>query len=104
MHCFASDMAMAKKALELGLHLAFGGLITFSNLSDLRQVVKKVPMDRLLIETDAPYLTPSPYRGKRNEPLYVKHVAEKIAEIKGMSLEEVADITSQNAIKIYDLG
>ena len=103
MHCFASDKKMARKALDLGLYLAFGGLITFSNLDNLRSIVKDVPLDRLLVETDAPYLTPDPYRGKRNEPLYVKHVAEKIAEIKNISLQEVAETTTKNAEKIYKL-
>ena len=104
MHCFASDVKMAKEALDLGLYLAFGGLITFSNLDNLRRVVKNVPMDKMLIETDAPYLTPDPYRGKRNEPLYVKYVAEKIAEIKDLSLEEVAEITTRNAERIYNIN
>ncbi len=103
MHCFASDKKMAKEILDLGFYIAFGGLITFKNLSDLREVVKEVPLDRLLIETDSPYLTPEPHRGKRNEPAYVKFVAEKIAEIKGISVEEVAKVTTENAKKVYNI-
>lgn len=103
MHCFASDKKMAKEILDLGFYIAFGGLITFKNLRDLREVVKEVPKDRLLIETDSPYLTPEPHRGKRNEPAYVKFVAEKIAEIKGISVEEVAKVTTENAKKAYNL-
>ena len=103
MHCFASDKKLANEVLDLGFYLAFGGLITFKNLQDLRDVVKDVPLDRMLLETDAPYLTPEPYRGKRNEPLYVKYVAEKVAEIKGISLEKVAQKTSENAKAVYNL-
>lgn len=103
MHCFASDKKMAKEILDLGFYIAFGGLITFNNLEDLREVVKEVPINKIIVETDAPYLTPDPYRGKRNEPLYVKYIAEKIAEIKDLSLEEVAEITTKNAKKVYNI-
>ncbi len=103
MHCFASGKKMAKEVLNLGFHLAFGGLITFKNLSDLREVVSEVPLEKLLLETDSPYLTPDPYRGKRNEPLYVKYVAEKVAEIKDISVEEVAKKTTFNAKKVYNI-
>ena len=82
--------------------LAFGGVITFNSAWELRNVVKAVPLDRILIETDCPYLTPDPYRGKRNEPSYLKLVAEQIALIKGLSVEEVAEITSGNARKVYN--
>lgn len=103
MHCFASDKKMAKEILDLGFYIAFGGLITFENLANLREVVKEVPMNKILVETDAPYLTPDPYRGKRNEPLYVKYVVEKIAEVKGLSEEEVAKKTTENAKKVYNI-
>jgi len=103
MHCFASDKKMAREILDLGFYIAFGGLITFKNLNNLREVVKEVPINKILVETDAPYLTPDPYRGKRNEPLYVKYVAEKIAEIKGLSKEEIAKKTTQNAKKVYNI-
>ncbi len=103
MHCFASDKKMAREILDLGFYIAFGGLITFKNLNNLREVVKEVPINKILVETDAPYLTPDPYRGKRNEPLYVKYVAEKISEIKGLSKEEIAKKTTQNAKKVYNI-
>lgn len=103
MHCFASDKKMAKEILDLGFYIAFGGLITFKNLANLREVVKEVPMNKILVETDAPYLTPDPYRGKRNEPLYVKYVVKKIAEVKGLSEEEVAKKTTENAKKVYNI-
>jgi len=103
MHCFASDKKMASEILDLGFYIAFGGLITFKNLNNLREVVKEVPINKILVETDAPYLTPDPYRGKRNEPLYVKYVAEKISEIKGLSKEEIAKKTTQNAKKVYNI-
>ena len=101
MHCFSGSLAMAKNCLALGFFLAFGGVITFTNAVELRNVVKTVPLERILIETDCPYLTPHPHRGKRNEPAYVKLVAEQIVLIKGITLEEVAAITSENAGKIY---
>jgi len=103
MHCFASDKKMAREILDLGFYIAFGGLITFKNLNNLREVVKEVPINKILVETDAPYLTPDPYRGKRNEPLYVKYVVEKIAEIKNLSKEEVDKKTTQNAKKVYNI-
>ncbi|MFW6306871.1 MAG: TatD family hydrolase, partial [Bacillota bacterium] len=103
MHCFGSGSEMAEKCLEMGFYLAFGGVCTFNNASETREVINKVPLDRILIETDSPYLTPVPYRGKRNEPKYVRSVAEKIAEIKGLELKDVAEKTTENAIKVYNL-
>ncbi|MFW6029611.1 MAG: TatD family hydrolase [Halanaerobiales bacterium] len=103
MHCFGSDLKMARECLDLGLYLAFGGVITFKNAGKLRDVVKEVPLERILIETDSPYLTPVPFRGQRNEPKFVRFVAEKIAEIKDISLIEVAETTTANAIKVYNL-
>ncbi|MFW6265120.1 MAG: TatD family hydrolase [Bacillota bacterium] len=103
MHCFGSGLEMARECLELGLYLAFGGVITFKNAAELRDVVKEVPLERILIETDSPYLTPVPFRGQRNEPKFVRFVAEKIAEIKDITLIEVAETTTANAIKVYDL-
>ena len=103
MHCFASGKKMAEEVLNLGFHLAFGGLITFKSLNDLRDVVSEVPLEKLLLETDSPYLTPDPYRGKRNEPLNVKYVAEKVADIKGISVEEVAKKTTYNAKNVYNI-
>lgn len=103
LHCFGSDLKMARECLELGLYLAFGGVITFKNAEELRRVVKEIPLDRILVETDSPFLTPVPFRGRRNESDYVRYVAEKIAEIKGMSIEELAKITSANAVRVYNL-
>jgi len=103
MHCFGSTLEMAQYYLDLNLYLAFGGVITFKNADELRGVVTEVPLDRMLLETDCPYLTPVPHRGKRNEPLYIKYVAEKIAEIRGLSVEDIAGITGRNAIRFYGL-
>ncbi|MFW6287620.1 MAG: TatD family hydrolase [bacterium] len=103
MHCFGSGLKMAIECLDMGMYLAFGGVSTFKNADDLREVIKAVPLDRILLETDSPYLTPEPFRGKRNEPRYVRFVAEKIAEIKSLDLIEVAETTTSNAIKVYGL-
>lgn len=106
-HCFSGDAWLAKDALDLGFFLSFSGVITFQNAAMLRDIVKTVPMDRLLIETDCPYLTPVPHRGKRNEPAYVRQVAEKIAEIKGgmtpVTVEDIGRITSQNARRLFKI-
>lgn len=104
LHCFSSGLEVAREALDMGLYLGFGGVITFKKADQTRNVVKEVPLERILIETDAPYLTPHPHRGKRNEPAYVKFVAEKIAQIKGVSIERVAEITTANAKKVYNLN
>jgi TatD DNase family protein len=96
MHCFTESWSMAKKALDLGLYISFSGIITFNNANDLREVVKKAPLNRILIETDSPYLAPVPFRGKINQPCYVPHIAEKIAAIKNLSINEVAEATSLN--------
>ncbi|MET0087252.1 MAG: TatD family hydrolase [Sedimenticola sp.] len=101
MHCFTENWEMAKQALDLGFYISFSGIITFKNADDLREVVKKVPMDRLLVETDAPYLTPVPHRGKPNLPGYVVHVAECVAELKGLSAEEIAEITGDNFKQLF---
>lgn len=103
MHCFAGDLEMAERCLKMNLKLAFGGVLTFNNATVTREVVKAVPLEEILIETDSPYLTPVPHRGKRNEPAYVKLVAEKIAKLKGIELEEVARVTSQTAKQVFGL-
>lgn len=103
LHCYAYDLTTAQEVINLGFYLAFGGVITFNNAKDLREVVKEVALERILIETDAPYLTPAPHRGKRNEPKYVQEVAKKVAEIKGVSLEEVAEITTKNAKELFNI-
>lgn len=96
MHCFSEDWETAKAALDLGFYISFSGIITFKNADALRTVAAKVPLDRLLVETDSPYLTPVPYRGKPNSPAYTYHVAEKMAEIHVQSIETIADITTNN--------
>jgi len=85
LHCFTESWEMASAAMEMGYYISFSGIITFKNAAELRDVVKKVPMERLLVETDSPYLAPVPYRGKKNEPKYVREVAECVAELKGLS-------------------
>ena len=101
MHCFTEDWSMAKQALDLGFYISFSGIITCKNAADLREVVKKMPADRLLIETDAPYLTPVPHRGKPNLPQYVTHVADCVAELRGMSPEAIADLTAENFFRLF---
>ncbi len=103
MHSFAGDKEMAKKCLNTGLMLSFTGVITFKNAKTLQETAKYVPLDKVMVETDAPYLAPVPHRGERNTPLLVKHVAEKLAELKGISVEEVSEITSKNAQTFFNL-
>jgi TatD DNase family protein len=100
MHCFSGSWETAKQCLDMNFHISFGGPVTFKNAKQPKEVLARVPLDRLLLETDAPYLTPHPFRGKRNETGYVRYVAEAAAEIKGISLEEIASITTENAKKL----
>jgi len=100
-HCFTGDYEAACAYLDLGFYISFTGIITFKNANLLREVVRRVPLDRMLVETDSPYLTPVPHRGKRNEPAYVQYVAETIAKIKCVSLEEVARVTTQNVRELF---
>lgn len=102
-HCCQSNQEMIRQALELGYYISFAGAITFKNAKNYIDVVKMVPMDRILIETDSPYLTPEPNRGKRNDSRNVKYVAQKIAEIKESTLEEVAKVTYENAMRIFEI-
>ena len=95
-HCFTETQAVAKAALDMGFYISFSGILTFKTASDLREVAQFVPLDRILIETDSPYLAPVPYRGKTNNPSYVPYVAKLIGELKGQSLETIAQATSQN--------
>lgn len=104
MHCFSGDVEMAKRCLEMNFYISLGGPVTFKNAHVPKEVAAYVPLDRLLIETDCPYLAPHPHRGKRNEPAYVKLVAETIAEIKGIDLDELAAITTANAKKIFRIN
>ncbi|MGO4269204.1 TatD family hydrolase [Paenibacillus sp. TAF58] len=103
MHCFSGSWETAKQCLDMNLHISFGGPVTFKNARQPKEVLAQVPLDRLLIETDAPYLTPHPFRGKRNETGYVRLVAETAAEIRGLTLEEIAEITTNNAIRLLGL-
>lgn len=96
LHCFTEDLETAKAVLDSGYYISFSGIISFKNAHELREVAKYVPLDRLLIETDSPYLAPVPYRGKTNEPKYVPYVAQALADLYGRSVEEIAHITSQN--------
>ena len=98
-HCFTSGLDFAEKILETGFYLSFTGMITF--VKELEEVVREVPLSKMMIETDSPYLTPKPYRGKKNEPAYVLHVAEKIAQLKDISLEEVAESTTKTAYSLF---
>ena len=102
-HCYSGSVEMAKKFLKLGVYFGIGGVLTFKNAKLLKEVVSILPLDHILLETDSPYLTPEPYRGERNEPRNILLVAEKIAEIKGISVKEVLDVTTSNAIKKFDL-
>ncbi|MDQ2994902.1 MAG: TatD family hydrolase [Pseudomonadota bacterium] len=101
MHCFTEDMAMAEEALALGFYISLAGVVTFKNAANLQEVARQVPLSRLLLETDCPYLAPLPFRGKPNQPAYVRYVAEKIAELKNITLEEVAEQTTQNFLTCF---
>jgi TatD DNase family protein len=103
MHAFSGSVEMAKACLDLNFYISFGGPLTFKNARKPKEVAKEVPLDRILIETDAPYLTPHPHRGKRNESGYVSYVAEVLAELRGLTVEEIARITYDNAVKVLKL-
>ena len=104
LHCYSGSVEMALEYIKLGFYISIAGPVTFKNARIVKEVAKTVPMDRLLIETDSPYLTPEPYRGKRNEPVYVRQVAGTIAELRGISFEEVATKTSENTKKLFRIG
>ena len=101
LHCFTESWYMASQALDENYYISFSGIVTFKNAAALREVARKVPLDRMLIETDSPYLAPVPYRGKKNEPKYVVEVAKCIAELRGVSVAEVAEITTANFDKLF---
>ena len=103
LHCFTRDVAFARQVLDLGLMISFSGIVTFANADPLREVVQYVPDDRLLIETDSPYLAPVPMRGNRNEPAFVVHVAKQLAELKGCSVDSIAGLTAGNARMLFAL-
>ncbi|KML10310.1 hydrolase TatD [Bacillus sp. LK10] len=104
MHCFTGSLEIAKACMEMNFYISFGGPVTFKNAKKPKEVVKDIPFDRLLIETDCPYLTPAPFRGKRNEPSYVKYIAEQIAELREISFEELAALTTENAKKVFRIN
>lgn len=103
MHCFSSSVEILKEMLKLDAYVSIAGPVTFKNARSLLDIAKLIPEDRLLIETDAPYLAPEPYRGKRNESSYIRHTAQKIAELRGCSLEKLAEITTANAKRFYKM-
>jgi len=100
-HCFSGDFQMAKEALDLGFYISLSGIVTFSKTALLREVIKEIPLESLLVETDSPYLTPVPLRGKRNEPAYVRYTAAKVAEIKAITVEKLEEVTSENFLRFF---
>ena len=103
LHSYSGSPEMALEYIKMGFYIALGGPVTFKNARVVREVAEAVPLDKLLLETDCPYLTPEPYRGKRNEPVYVKYVAEKIAEVKGVTYEQLVKATNANAKKLFGI-
>ncbi|MGC9386581.1 MAG: TatD family hydrolase [Hydrogenovibrio sp.] len=103
MHCFVEDLATAQAAMALGFYISFSGIVTFKNAKELKEVAKAIPLDRILVETDSPYLAPVPYRGKTNQPGYTRYVAEEIARLKDLPLETVADATTANFKRLFKL-
>ncbi|MFP3019636.1 MAG: YchF/TatD family DNA exonuclease [Arsenophonus sp.] len=103
LHCFTGDKKMAKALLNLGLYISFSGIVTFHNSEQIRQAARMVPLDRILIETDAPYLSPIPYRGQENQPAYLKNVAQFLAKLKGVDIEEIAQVTKKNFCDLFHL-
>jgi len=101
MHCFTENLEVALNAIELGFYISFSGIVTFKNAAVIKEVAMHVPLNRILIETDSPYLAPIPYRGKTNQPSYVKHVAEEIAKLRGISFEQVANATTDNFFRLF---
>jgi len=103
MHCFTETWEVARAAMDLGFHISFSGIVTFKNARALKDVAQRVPLERMLVETDSPYLAPVPFRGKTNQPALVKHVAEEIARLRGVSVEEVARATSGNFFRLFQV-
>lgn len=101
MHCFTESLAVAERAIELGFYISFSGIVSFKSAADLREVARIVPLDRVLVETDSPYLAPVPFRGKTNEPAYVRHVAQAVADARGLSLAALAEATTQNYRRLF---
>ena len=103
MHCFTETWDVASAALDLGFHISFSGIVTFKNAVELKDVARRVPLERMLIETDSPYLAPVPYRGKRNQPAFVPHVAAEIARLRDVPIDMVAAATSQNFFRLFGI-
>ena len=101
MHCFTESLDVAMHAIEMGFYISFSGIVTFKNAAALKEVAKQVPLDRILVETDSPYLAPIPFRGKTNQPAYVKHVAEEVANLRNISLEELTHASTSNFFKLF---
>ena len=102
-HCFSGDLEMARECMDMGFYISVPGSITYKNAEGFQKIVRELPLDSLLVETDAPFLTPVPFRGKRNEPSYVRYTAQKVAEIKRISIEKVAEATTDNALRVFRL-
>jgi TatD DNase family protein len=103
LHCFTEDWDMASRGLDLNFYISISGIVTFKNATSLQEIAKKVPLDRLLIETDAPYLAPMPHRGKTNYPAYVRHTAEFIAQLRGVAYQEIAEKTTKNFFNLFKI-
>ncbi len=101
MHCFTESLDVAEHAIKMGFYISFSGIVTFKNATALKEVAKRVPLDRILVETDSPYLAPVPYRGKTNQPAYVKYVAQEIASLRGITEQEVATATTENFFRLF---
>jgi TatD DNase family protein len=101
MHCFTESLNVALQAIELGFYISFSGIVTFKNALSIKEVAQQIPLERLLVETDSPYLAPVPYRGKTNQPSYVKHVAEEVARLRGISFEEVSSASTENFFRLF---
>jgi TatD DNase family protein len=101
MHCFTESWEVAQRALDLGFYISFSGIVTFKNALTIKDVAQKTPLERILIETDAPYLAPVPYRGKQNQPAYVRHVAEEVARLRGVDLDVIATASTDNFFRLF---
>ena len=101
MHCFTENFDVAKRAIEMGFYISFSGIVTFKNAAALKEVAQQVPLERILVETDSPYLAPIPFRGKTNQPAYVRHVAEEVASLRNISLEELTEASTSNFFKLF---
>jgi TatD DNase family protein len=104
MHCFTETWDVAHAALDLGFHISFSGIVTFRNAVELKEVARRVPLDRMLVETDSPYLAPVPHRGKRNQPAWVRHVGEEIARLRDVPVDAIAEATSANFFRLFGIA